>query len=72
MDAVGEWGGGALESHREGSLQRREVTGGKARLEGNLRKLTESHQERSREEGRAQGGGRIGGGLADEMAFQKA
>ena len=52
-----------LESHREGTLQRREVTGGKARLEGNLRKPTESNQERSREEGRAQGGGRIGGGL---------
>jgi len=27
-------GSGELESHREGSLQRREVMGGKARLEG--------------------------------------
>lgn len=45
-------GSGELESHREGSLQRREIAGEKARLEGNWRKLTESNQERSREEGR--------------------
>lgn len=65
-------GSGELESHREGSLQRREVAGEKARLEGNWRKLTESNQESSREEGGAQGYGRIGGGFAEQMADEKA
>lgn len=65
-------GSGELESHREGSLQRRAIAGEKARLEGNWRKLAESNQERSREEGRAGGGSRIGGSFAEQMADEKA
>jgi len=68
-------GSGELESHREGSLQRREVMGGKARLEGNLRKLNQIRRETERKEEPKEVVGLEGGfaeQMADEKAFQKA